>query len=378
MGKINILTILFVFLYVGTSYGAEHDITAIATIIDAYEKQLDSIKLKYTYESFPLDEAGTRVFVKGTFAQKTSEGYTLIDERKQTAIAWDDGKELDGIARSYNGDVTRYLTHKKNSHGYRMAAIYKNHDPKLYKTQENPYYRVYGNNYKSRFAELLSNPNSMAKIQCEEVIGGLKAVQINFKAAEGLLDYHLWLLPEKNYVPIKLEIYHKKYKEGKQRFWGMRWGEFKEFPGNIWYPMNIKMYHRDVKSPTVMQIKEMDISPLGKGDFALEFPELTHVTDHVADISYLIAAAEGPGGIEHIPTEPLLSNKEKEKILDEYSEHTEAVSGENSVAADSSFEVKSKGGPKLKSAIIVYLVIAFGCVLAGAIMLFALTRRKKA
>jgi hypothetical protein len=293
MYKKSTLIVLVIFSRFGISYGAEYDIKTITTMMDAYEKQLDSIKLKYSYESFPIDEEGNREFVKGTFAQKKSEGYVLLDEIKQIGKTWDNGKEPDGIVRSYNGKVTRYLEHEKNKHGYHMAALYEEHNPKLYLSIENPYYRVWGNNYQNKFTDLLNDPNGMARLQGEEIVNGLKTIKINFKGGEGLLDYHLWLLQEKNYLPIKCIIYHKNYKDGKQRLQKIHWSEFKEVSSGIWYPMNIKMYLRDVNEPVTFKIEEMDISPLTKEDFEFEFPALTHVTDHIAGISYLTTKTMG-------------------------------------------------------------------------------------
>ena len=112
MSKISKLIALIIVSFLGISYGAERDIKIITAIMDAYEKQVDSIKLRYSY-TYPIDKKGNRQFVKGTFAQKKSEGYILLDERKQEGKKWDNGKEPERTARSYNGKVTRYFEHKK-------------------------------------------------------------------------------------------------------------------------------------------------------------------------------------------------------------------------------------------------------------------------
>ena len=72
----------------------------------------------------------------------------------------------------------------------------------------------------------------------------------------------------------------------------MHWSEFKEFADGIWYPMEIKMYLRNIDNPSTIKIEEMDISPLTKEDFEFEFPEFTHVTDHIAGTSYLTTTIE--------------------------------------------------------------------------------------
>ena len=292
MDKMSKLIALVIFSCFGISYGADYDIKTITTIMDAYEKQMDSIKLKYSYESFisvdkegKPNKEGIREFAKGSFAQKKSEGYILLDERKQRGKTWDDNKAPTGIVRSYDGKITRYLKREKNKHKYHMAALYENHNPKLYKTNENPYYRVWGMNYKHKFTDMLNDPNRMTKIQGEEIINGFKTIKINFKMNydSGVFDYYLWLLPQKNYLPIKWISY---LPDG-SRLQEMHWSEFKEFAGGIWYPMNIKMYLRHIEEPVTFKIEEMDISPLTKEDFWFQFPAFTHVTDHILGTSYL-------------------------------------------------------------------------------------------
>ena len=64
--------LLVLFSCFNISNGIQYDIKTIATIMDAYEKQLDSIKFKYSYESYLVDKQGNRELLKGTFAQKIS------------------------------------------------------------------------------------------------------------------------------------------------------------------------------------------------------------------------------------------------------------------------------------------------------------------
>ncbi len=380
MNKLSKLIALVIFSCLGISYGAEYDIKTITTIIDAYEKQVDSIQLKYSFATSIVDKEGNREFVKGTFAQKKSEGYVLLDEIWQKNKTWDNDKEPSGIARSYNGEVTRYLEHEKNDHGYHMAALYENHNPKLYKTKENPYYYVCGVNYKYKFTDLLNDPNGMAKIQGEELVNGSKTIKINFKVAEGIIDCYLWLLPEKNYLPIKCKIYNKNYKEGKERLQEIHWSEFKDLGSGIWYPMNINLYYGHIKEPTTIKIEEIDISPLTKEDFEFEFPTFTHVTDHLIDASYLTTATMEQSGIEQGPLEPSLSNKEKEEVLDKYLESSETTNSKDSDVIDAGVKPISKANIKEKSTEVPYLTImlAFALVFVVVGIIFVFTRRKKA
>jgi len=374
MGKMSKLIALVIFSCFGISYGAEYDIKTITTIMDAYEKQIDSIKLKYTY-TYPLDEQGNLEFVKGTFAQKKSEGYVLLDERKQKGKTWDDDKDLIGIARSYNGQITRYLEHEKNDHDYHMAALYKNHNPKLYKTSENPYYRFYRVNHKTKLTDLLNDPNGMAKIQGEELVDGFKTIKISLKKEESLFNSYVWLLPEKNYLPIKYKIVRTT--DG-SNFWQINWSEFKEFAGGIWYPMNIKMYPKDIDDPTTIKTEEMDISPLTKEDFEFKFPAFTHVTDHIIGTSYLTTMPLEQSVIEQAPLESSLSNKEKEEVLDKYLESSETTNSKDSDVIDAEVKLISQANLKEKTNEVPYWAIMLAFIFVGVGIFFVFTRRKKA
>jgi hypothetical protein len=379
MDKISKLTALVIFSCLRISNGAEYDIKTITTIMDACEKQIDSIKLKYRYESPVNDKEGNREFVKGTFAQKKSEGYVLLDEIQQKGKTWDNDKEPEGIVRSYNGKITRYFEHEKNDRGHHMAALYEDHNPKLYKSRGNPYYNIWRPNYKNNtFSDKLNDPNSRAKIQGEELVDGLKTININFKEADGILDCHLWLLPDKNYLPKKLIVYHKKYKEAKHPLVVTHWSEFKEFPGGIWYPMNIKKYIRHLKVPTIFKTEEVDFSPLTKEDFEFKFPAFTHVTDHINGISYVTTTPLEQSGIEQTSLESSLSNEEKEEVLDKYLESGETNNSKDSNVIDSQVKLISQANLKEKSNEVPYWIIMLAFIFVGFGIFFVFTRTKKA
>ncbi len=374
MDKMIKLIALVIFSCLGISYGAEHDLKTITTIMDAYEKQLDSIKLKYTC-TYPLDEQGNLEFVKGTFAQKKSEGYVLLDERKQKGKTWDNDKETSGIARSYNGKITKYLEHEKNDHDYHMAALYKNHNPKLYKTSENPYYRFYRVNYGAKLTDLLNDPNQKTKILGEESIDGFKTIKISLNKAESRYIDYVWLLPEKNYLPIKYKI--TRATDG-STYWQIYWSEFKEFAGGIWSPGRMELSFGDVSGPTTITVDEMDISPLTKEDFDFEFPAFTHVTDHLLGTSYLTTPTLDQSGIDQAPLESSLSNKEKEEVLDKYLESSETTNNKGPNVIDESVKLRSKANLKEKSSKVPYWTIMLAFIFVGIGIYFVFKRRKKA
>jgi hypothetical protein len=376
MGTTRKVMALAVILCCEALHGAQYDLKTITAIMDAYETQMDSVKLKYTYTTFPLDTDGNRDFVKGYFAQKLSEGCVLLDERPQKGKTWDNEKEDAGLARAYNGQVTRYLEHEKNEHGYHMAAIYKDHNPKWYLSKENPYYRVWGNNYKNKFKDRLSDPGAAATIQGGELVDGMNAVKIHFtiKETSGVLDCYLWLLPEKHYLPVKWI----NYMPDGSRLQEMHWSEFKEFAGGIWYPMNIQMYLKNVETPVVFKIEEMDTSPLSKQDFEFTFPAFTHVTDHIVGTSYLTTATMEQSGIGDAAGAPPLSSEEKEKVLDKYLESSQATHSEGPEVNEATVKVLSKANLGDKSHEAAYGTAVLVCVLAGIGAIYVVRRRKKA
>ena len=371
MDKTIKLIAMVIFSCLGISYGADYDLKRITTIMDAYEKQLDSIKLKYTC-TYPLDEQGNREIVKGTFAQKESEGYVLLDERKQIGKTWDDNKEVEGIARSYNGEITRYLEHEKNAHDYHMAAIYRDHNPKLYKTNENPYYHFYRVNIGDNLSDILNNPNLKTKILGEESIDGFKTVKISLKEAKSRNIDYVWLLPEKNYLPIKYEI--TRATDG-STYWQIYWSEFKEFAGGIWAPGRMELSFGDGSSPTIITVDEMDLSPLTKEDFEFEFPAFTHVTDHLIGANYLTTMTMEQSGIEQTPLESSLSNKEKEEALNKYLESDKTDNSQEPSVIDANNKLIRTQANINKNTVLYWIIIP-ASIFLGIIMILVFTRRK--
>ena len=295
------LIAVFILSIFGMSYGADTD-TDIQTITAAMrqnENRINSIRLEYTcktsIDELNGSEAELYHIVKGTFAINKSEGYILLDEKEQKGQVWDKDKEVKGTIRSYNGEVTRYLEHRKNKRGDHQAAIYTDHNLKLYKTNENPYYYVWRPNYAhNTFSDILSDPNSRVKILGEDFVDGLKSIRINYIEFKGVVDCHLWLLPDRNYLPIKSIVYNKNYREGKYPMVVTHWGEFKELNAGIWYPMSIVKYIRNANEPITIKVDNCNIAPLTKKDFEFEFPESAHVTDHTIGLLPTLIGKNAP------------------------------------------------------------------------------------
>jgi hypothetical protein len=215
----------------------------------------------------------------------------------------------------------------------------------------------------------------MAKIQGEELLNGLKTIKTNFKIGEGSLDCHLWLLPEKNYLPMKFTI-HKTTDGGK--IWAMYWSKYKELARGIWYPTNIKMHNRDMKDPVTITIEEMDISPLTKEDFEFKFPAFTHVTDHLLGTSYLTTTTLDQSGIDQAPLEPSLSNKEKEEVLDKYLENSEPANSKGSDVIGADVKPRSEANLEEESSETPYWVIMLAFILVVGGIILIVSRRKNA
>ena len=375
MTKMSTLMALVILLCSGISHGAERDLKTITTIMDAYEKQIDSVRMRYTYATFAMDKEGNREFVKGVFARKETEGFVLLDETAQRGRTWDNDKEPTGIARSYNGQVPRYFEHEKNKRGHHMSALFMEHNPQLYKTRENAYYHVWYLNYKHKFTDLLNDPNGAARIQGEETVDGLKAIKIDFRSAKGLFDCHLWLSPEMNYLPVRYESYRTTDGGREQE---VRWSEFKEFDGRVWYPMRIEQYLKDIKEPVTVTIEEMSISPLTQEDFEFEFPASTHVTDHILGASYLTTMPLEQSDIERASLESSLSDKDRETVLDDYLASGATINGKGSDVTAGSKIAAQRDLSETSKRVPYRALILVAVVMAGGVIAVVLTRRKQA
>jgi len=239
-----------------------------------------------------------------------------------------------------------------------------------------PYHYVWGVNYKNKFTDLLNDPKGMAKIQGEKIVNGLKTIKIDFKMADGDLDCQLWLLPEKNYLPLKFINF---LTSDGSRVQETHYSEFKELSGGIWYPMNISLYYRHVEKPVTIKTEEIDNSPLTKEDFEFELPAFTHVTDHIIGTSYLTTEILDTSGIEDTPlAEKPLSNNEKEKVLDKYLESTKTTNSKDSDVTDTGVTLTPKGNLKEETTEVPYLKIMLAFIFVSLGIIFIFARRKKA
>lgn len=352
-------------------YAQEYDIGTIIAVMDAYEQQVDSVKLTYSCTTC-REPDGSREFTKGVFARKPSDGYVLLNEKRQQGTEWDETKEAEGILRAFDGEITRYFEHHTNKHGYHTGDLRRQHNPQFYTTRENPYLRLWGVNYKTRFTDLLRDPNAMPTVKRGETIDGFNTLEVAFKSYDGSYDNHLWLLPEKNYLPVKL---HSSRVTDGRRICDMYWGDYKRFAGNIWHPMEIKLYVRDSEQPTIMRTEEIDFTPLTKQDFQFEFPPNTHVTDHVGGASYLTTPTEEQRHRELDAVADSLTNAEKEKVLDQYVEASKSDGTEDLDGAETGVLSGHVANIDNTTAIPRYwvIILAFGIVGGGILV----ARRKK-
>jgi hypothetical protein len=315
--QITVLGLSFV-LNIANASEQKYTVESIIKLMNAYEEQLDSFKLEYEYIGY-ADTQGSREFEEGSFARKASEGYVLNDFIKYAGKTYDDKKYVEGIGAAFNGQSTWYLEHEKNKNGYYMGAVFDGLVGNHFKSFNNPHYRIWYFNYKNKFSDNLANPEGKAKIQKTELIDGVETIQINYKAASGFYDCNIWVSPERNFMPIKYEHYRT---DTGELSWTTKWENFKKLSNGMWYPMRIAMTGKDAANPAVITVKRMDVTPLSKDDFVIKFPEFTHVTDHVAGISYVTTQPTTSSvDFDNINNEAINGNidsRKKESILDMY------------------------------------------------------------
>jgi len=374
-------TVFYLFFICSFTYGLnlEQDVISIAKLMDAYDKRLDSIKLEFSYKSL-LNKDKSRFFIDGSYARKLSEGCELYDHKNYRGPSCDEKKFVSGLASSFDGVNTWYLGHKKNKHGYYMAAISPEYAGRNLKSQENPYYMIWYYTPKHKFSELLTDPEAQPKIQEEEIVDGLQCIKINFQAGSGFYDCNIWVSPEKNYLPVKFTIYTA---ENKELFFTREWKEFKKLPDGSWFPMRIIITGKDRNNPSEFIVKNIDISPLTREDFRLEFPDFTHVTDHVAGISYVTAEPSSsvePGGLSIFNKKKCSNINNKEHLLDKYIEHEKMPIQAQEAWKEKEIQQSPKANVPLNKnkGRMTFILAAFGlAILFFVIIIFIMNRKGK-
>ncbi len=282
----GIFWVFILFIYLSTNiYGQFTDINDVAEVLLASEAQMPDIKIKYTYTSYNTNNPETnKQIISGLYACKKAEGLIMVDSSLTIFNETGDIKRFQDGCVSFNGKATFWLNREKRTADIMMASISSGYIQNMVEnnTHDNPDWLIWKLNSLYSFSDLLKGNSANLKITGEETINALKTVKIEGNVFENAGYLSLWICPDRDFLPIKLQLTSKK--NGGAVIRELR--DLFQLENGRWYPRKIIIGPE--KYGWCMTVDEIDTQTIPNEYFTLKFPPNTHVTDHILGATYMI------------------------------------------------------------------------------------------
>jgi hypothetical protein len=257
------------------------------------EQKYEKLTIQYRKEYYSPE---SKQISEATYSHDLSRGLRLRQSRTRIIDPNDPAKEHEeNMSVSFNGQSTFAFTgpsvYKKEKEGFVLKGFNKSYFSALY---ANPYSMTWcvGGGIK-KWTQVIEQNIADFKIEStSEFIEGLPVIEMAGYTDNGRTKCVLWICPERNYLPLKQQIWDAKESRLIQEV-GLY--ELKQLPNGIWFPMLIKFPAEppaipDAKVKITQSVLTISIEP--NKDFSLDFPPDTYVIDEVNEVSYRITALQ--------------------------------------------------------------------------------------
>jgi len=281
--------LLVLFFFVNFGLAAEQLLTVgtAAEGLSAGEAAFTNLQFEYVSQWQMRLENGPNVMhrVEGTYAKKLL-GALRYQDTKFFRINADNGDVnifIDECA-SYDGNTTRILDRNvragKPKHGY----IRPGYDPNQFKKVDfDPYSTIWNQGKRSLASFVQQNKETFQTEQEKEIVGDVPTIKLVGSFADGKLMMKLWLSPERNFLPMKKQIFN--VKDGKLMSETVL-SNLIQLPNGLWFPKSIRSGSPDPQWAIYQEISNISIDPISEKLFTPEFPPDTEVVDEVLSLRY--------------------------------------------------------------------------------------------
>jgi hypothetical protein len=257
----------------------------IAEALLAVEAKFTDIKIEYTLSSSSLKSSNSeQTKTQFVFARKMPEGWMYLSNRP---FSQEMGKteSLADISTLviYNGTTTLQYYNKSDStvqSGQRRVEIFPGRNDRLMKHFVNNVHMSiwgFGDSYGNIIKE--NNFNVVDQIA---VLRGYRTVKLAGSFSKGNGQMTLWICPELNFLPIKVEMIRLSDKTDTIR----TLSDFIKLSNGLYYPRKVVFNDPNSKYWAEMAISYISIEPLAQDFFKPVLIDNTHVSDHVIHRSY--------------------------------------------------------------------------------------------
>ena len=223
--------------------------------------------------------------IEGTYARKIPGMFRYQDLKISRFKANGDVNIfMDGWA-SYDGNATYILDRNvrigKPKHGF----IRYGYEPNQFKIIGgfDPVSNIWNLGKKSLADFIKENKETFQIGQEKEIIDGISTIKLEGSFGDGTFTTKLWISPQRNYLPIKKQIYNTK--DGKLMSETVL-SNLVQLPNGLWFPKSIHFGSPDPNWAIYQENSNISIAPIPKDFFTPDFPTDTDVYDEILGINY--------------------------------------------------------------------------------------------
>lgn len=280
-----------------SAMASSYTVEELAEGMLAAEAQFTDIVVKFVCDIpiYASEGQRKRGVIRGTYARKMPEGW----EYRKTCRRTEDRAEplVDEVA-AFDGKVTVWLNQRGDGRGRKEATI----SPGFKREQFSgygldPHHYTWYVNSRISFEELLRREDSEFVIEeVEEDVGGLKTVKVQGTVFKGTASMSLWICPERSFLAIKTRLV---FNRNRKRILERSLSDLVQLPNGMWYPKRIEYGKPTLQADAfAYTVEEISVAPLPQEFFRPAIPPNTHVTDHVAQLSYTTQEGDSLGLVD--------------------------------------------------------------------------------
>ncbi len=269
---------------------AENNFTTqdVVTGMTDSEDAFTDLRLEYVSEVRVDTKGGPYIIqrTEATYALKKPGPLRYLN-RKSYRINMDNGDievMTDGWSY-YDGNATytldRNVREGKPKRGYVRAGYDPNQFPMI---DIDPHTYIFYFGKRSIASIIQQNKGTFRVEQGTESIEGVPTVEITGSLIEGKLSTKMWISPERNYLPLKIQRFRT---PGGSKPAEILLSDLIQLPSGLWYPKKIiSGVPPDYEYGYNFYISDISVDPIPVEFFTPVFPEDTEVTDEVLGIHY--------------------------------------------------------------------------------------------
>lgn len=287
----GLISIIIITCFYHYSYASEQPVTldSISDGLSTNEAAFTNLRLEYILQWRLRLEDGSDVFhrIEAVYAKKTPGNLQYLEQNfsRINVASGEVNVFTDGWA-SFDGNATYTLNKNVRAGKPKRGFVRLGYDPNDFSTTSIyfiPHSNIWNQGRQSLATFIRKNKETLKVEQGMESIEGVPSIKLAGNFAEGKLMMKLWISPQRNFLPIKRQVYNTK--DGKLMSETVL-SNLVQLPNGLWFPKSIRFGSPDPEWAIYQEITNISIEPIPEDFFKPAFPEGTEVVDEVLGLRY--------------------------------------------------------------------------------------------